>query len=307
MLSYVTGTVNQELLLRNEYLGAENRILRGQIKGRLLLSEGEKATLAEIAQRLGRKALEELAAVAKPDTLLAWYRELITNKFDGSKFRQQVGRPRMDEEAERLVVQMAKENPSWRFCCPISGGCTGGTVGAIRLQREGGVDGRIRWLSSEPSPALARIRQLRPLLSDKDLCIKVERMIFLSDQSNFKAGQNFCPAQVSAETQVVGGDIMRRWFNDRKFHAFLNVSVAPGVDINRVFGNILHAKHSRFLSGRTGLSEQSSRKNSSQKASETSQCLNERGGGRHIILSRHDGSCSRSWAGTNTWEMASKL
>jgi putative transposase len=93
MLSYVTGTVNQELLLRNEYLGAENRILGGQIKGRLLLSEGEKATLAEIAQRLGREALEELAAVAKPDTLLAWYRKFIANKFDGSKFRQHVGRP----------------------------------------------------------------------------------------------------------------------------------------------------------------------------------------------------------------------
>jgi putative transposase len=71
MVAYVTGTVNQELLLRNEYLGAENRILRHQIKGRLLLSEAEKVTLAEIAQRLGRKALEELAAVAKPDTLLA--------------------------------------------------------------------------------------------------------------------------------------------------------------------------------------------------------------------------------------------
>ena len=93
MVAYVTGTVNQELLLRNEYLGAENRILRGQIKGRPLLSEGEKATLAEIAQRLGRKALEELA-VAKPDTLLAWYRKLIANKFDGSKFRQRVGRDR---------------------------------------------------------------------------------------------------------------------------------------------------------------------------------------------------------------------
>ena len=115
MVAYVTGTVNQELLLRNEYLGAENRILRGQIKGRLLLSEGEKATLAEIAQRLGRKALEELAAVAKPDTLLAWYRKLIANKFDGSRFRQRVGRPRIDDEAERLVVQMAKENPSWGY------------------------------------------------------------------------------------------------------------------------------------------------------------------------------------------------
>jgi hypothetical protein len=42
MLAYVTGMVNQELLLRNEYLAAENRILRGQIKGRLLLSEGER-------------------------------------------------------------------------------------------------------------------------------------------------------------------------------------------------------------------------------------------------------------------------
>jgi hypothetical protein len=60
MLAYITGRVNQELLLRNEYLGAENLILRGKIKGRLLLSKGEKATLAEIAHRLGREALENL-------------------------------------------------------------------------------------------------------------------------------------------------------------------------------------------------------------------------------------------------------
>ena len=70
MLAYVTGRVNQELLLRNEYLGAENRILRGKIKGRLLLSKGEKATLAEIAHGLGREALENVTAMANPDTLL---------------------------------------------------------------------------------------------------------------------------------------------------------------------------------------------------------------------------------------------
>jgi len=115
MLAYITGTVDQELLLRNEYLAAENRILRAQIKGRLLLSDAEKATLAEIAHRLKRKALEELAAVAKPDTLLAWYRKLIANKFDGSKFRKSSGRPRVDEETERLVVRMAKENPGWGY------------------------------------------------------------------------------------------------------------------------------------------------------------------------------------------------
>jgi len=115
MMAYVTGMVNQELLLRNEYLVAENRILRGQIKGRLLLSEGEKATLAEIAHRLGRVALQEVAATANPDTILGWYRKLIANKFDGSRFRRRAGRPRIDKETECLMVQMVKENPSWGY------------------------------------------------------------------------------------------------------------------------------------------------------------------------------------------------
>jgi hypothetical protein len=95
--------------------GRREPVLRAQIKGRLLLSDAEKGTLAEIAHRLGRKALEELSAVAKPDTLLAWYRKLIANRFDGSKFRKSQGRPRVDEEPERLVVRMAKENPGWGY------------------------------------------------------------------------------------------------------------------------------------------------------------------------------------------------
>src|SRR5258705_4639006 len=113
LLAYVTGRVDQELLLRNEYLAAENRILRGQIKGRLLLSEGEKATLAEIGHRLGRMVLEDVAATAKPETIRGWYRKLIANKFDASKSRRRVGRPKVDQETERSVVQMARENPSW--------------------------------------------------------------------------------------------------------------------------------------------------------------------------------------------------
>jgi putative transposase len=113
MLAYITGTVDQELLLRNEYLVAENRILKAQIKGRLSFSEEEKATLAEIAHRLGRKALEEVAGAAQPDTILGWYRKLIARKFDGSRFRQRVGV--VAEEIERFVVRMAKENPSWGY------------------------------------------------------------------------------------------------------------------------------------------------------------------------------------------------
>ena len=59
LLAYITGRVDKELLVRNEYLAAENRILRAKIKGRLQLSDGEKRSLAEIAHRVGRKALAE--------------------------------------------------------------------------------------------------------------------------------------------------------------------------------------------------------------------------------------------------------
>ena len=111
----VTGLVNQELLLRNEYLIAENRILRSHLPNRLRLSDPERATLAEIAKRLGRKALNDIARVAKPDTILGWYRRLIAQKFDGSRQRVYPGRPRICPEIEALVVRFARENRSWGY------------------------------------------------------------------------------------------------------------------------------------------------------------------------------------------------
>jgi putative transposase len=68
LLAYVTGLVNQRLLLQNEYLIAENRILRSHLPTRLRLSDPERSTLGEIGKRLGRKNLELVASVALPDT-----------------------------------------------------------------------------------------------------------------------------------------------------------------------------------------------------------------------------------------------
>ena len=53
LLAYLTGSVNQEPLLRHKYLATENRILRNQIKGRLRLADPERISLAEIGKRLG--------------------------------------------------------------------------------------------------------------------------------------------------------------------------------------------------------------------------------------------------------------
>src|SRR3954447_12714780 len=69
ILAYVTGTVDQELLARIEYLAAENRILKAQLNGRLKLSDAERATLGEIGHRLGRKALAEVARCPRKNSL----------------------------------------------------------------------------------------------------------------------------------------------------------------------------------------------------------------------------------------------
>ena len=65
LLSYITGSVDQELLLRNEYLVTENRMLRQQIPGRVRLTDAERTTLAEIGKKLGRQALEEVASIVQ--------------------------------------------------------------------------------------------------------------------------------------------------------------------------------------------------------------------------------------------------
>ena len=115
ILAYITGSVDQELLLRNEYLAAENRILRAQLNGCLRLSDAERARLGEIGFRLGRKALSEVATVAQPDTILAWHRRLIARKFERSRARRVRGRPRIDREVEGLIIRMAEENRSWGY------------------------------------------------------------------------------------------------------------------------------------------------------------------------------------------------
>jgi putative transposase len=107
--------VDEHLLLRNEYLVAENGILRHHIKGRLHLSDAERRTLAQIGKQLGKQALEEVAKAAKPDTILGWHRKLVAQKFDGSKQRQSLGRPRVEKELEDLVVQIAEENRCWGY------------------------------------------------------------------------------------------------------------------------------------------------------------------------------------------------
>src|SRR3954468_8660726 len=115
LLAYVTGMVNQQFLLQNEYLIAENRILRLHLPAQVRLTDPQRATLAAIGKRLGRQALAHVASVGKPETILAWYRKLIAQKFDGSKHRAYPGRPTVSREITELIVRMARENGDWGY------------------------------------------------------------------------------------------------------------------------------------------------------------------------------------------------
>ncbi len=115
LIALVTGGVEEEILLRNEYLCAENRILKARLKSRVRFRDDERRSLAEIGARLGREALGEVASLVQPETILRWHRKLVAKKWDGSRSRRGPGRPRMAEDVEAMILKLAAENRTWGY------------------------------------------------------------------------------------------------------------------------------------------------------------------------------------------------
>lgn len=115
LLLLIVGWVSRHQQERIEYLEEENRVLREQLGGkRLRFTDAQRRRLARRAKPIGRRRLHEISTVVTPDTLLRWYRELVARKYDGSA-KHGPGRPRIASEIERLVVEMAVDNPRWGY------------------------------------------------------------------------------------------------------------------------------------------------------------------------------------------------
>ena len=115
VLMAVAGWMNQRQLQVIDYLREENRVLREQLgERRLRFTDDQRRRLAAKAKGLGRKLLREIATIVTPETLLAWHRKLIAQKYDGSAKRGP-GRPHTADEIETLVVRMAEENLDWGY------------------------------------------------------------------------------------------------------------------------------------------------------------------------------------------------
>jgi putative transposase len=92
LLVTLAGWVNRHQQQVIEYLIEENRVLKGQLKGRRLrLTDDQRRRLAARGRRLGRRVLRQVATIVTPDTILRWHRQLIARKWTFTPTRP--GRP----------------------------------------------------------------------------------------------------------------------------------------------------------------------------------------------------------------------
>ena len=115
LLLTVSGWVNRHQADVIAYLVEENRVLKEQMRGRKLrLTDDQRRRLAAKAKILGRRALDQVATIVTPDTLLRWHHRLIAMKWTHQAKR--VGRPGLMKVIAALIVRMARENSSWGYC-----------------------------------------------------------------------------------------------------------------------------------------------------------------------------------------------
>jgi hypothetical protein len=113
----LSGWVNcrqQEII---DFQNAQIQALMDKMgRKRILLTDDQRRVLAVKGKALGRKTMMELTTIVTPDTILRWHRRLIAEKWDYSDRRNNApGRPPVPDKVTRLVLRMAKENPTWGY------------------------------------------------------------------------------------------------------------------------------------------------------------------------------------------------
>ena len=114
LLLTVSGWVHRHQQDVIEYLVEENRVLKEQMCGRRLrLNDDQRRRLAAKGKRIGRRALNRVATIVTPDTIMRWHHRLIALKWTHASKR--TGRPGLMKRIAALIVRIAIENPGWGY------------------------------------------------------------------------------------------------------------------------------------------------------------------------------------------------
>ena len=81
-----------------------------------MATDAERRLVGEQGHLLGRKLLARFSCIARPETILRWYRQLVAAKYDGSRARHRPSAPAPTRaETTQQLLTMARENVSWGY------------------------------------------------------------------------------------------------------------------------------------------------------------------------------------------------
>jgi putative transposase len=116
LLSIIAGWIHDDQQKKIEFLQSLVQVLEEKLgKKRVLLNDDQRRRLAVKGNILGRKLLSEIGTFFSPDTILRWHRELVAQKWDYHDKRRPMGRPATPQEVVDLILQFARENPTWGY------------------------------------------------------------------------------------------------------------------------------------------------------------------------------------------------
>ena len=112
-------TLNERMQKKLDYTQAEVRVLKEVIEAlngekQIPFTDAQRRCLAVLGKDLPAQERAEVCEIVKPATILAWFRKLVAQKYDGSAKRGP-GRPRTAKKKGDLVIEMAKSNPGWGY------------------------------------------------------------------------------------------------------------------------------------------------------------------------------------------------
>ena len=173
LLACVTGQIDEALRQKLEFVLEENRVYRALLERHSphwRLQDAERKALAEKGKPLG-KLLADVITLVQPETLLKWHRRLVAQKWDFSSRRQpKPGRTPVSVEIEKLVLQFARENPSWGYDRIVGAVDSENQIGSgsSNLQRSSsGRNMKGCWANGTPA---RRVGALKPEYSFPPLC-----------------------------------------------------------------------------------------------------------------------------------------
>jgi putative transposase len=111
-------TINERMQKKLDCTQEEVRVLKEVLETHgvkhIRCTDDQRRRLAVRGEGLSAKERAEVCQLVKPATILAWFRKLVGQKYDGTA-KKGPGRPRTSAKRRELIIEMARTNPGWGY------------------------------------------------------------------------------------------------------------------------------------------------------------------------------------------------